>query len=153
MKSVILGENIKVLPKSLSVISFTVVSILLFIWIFVPTLKEFSAISMKANSAVALIFASLALYFLRDSNDNKFSKNLFGQFCAFLTFLIGFLTTIQYLFNIDFGIDELIASDFLNEESRSYPGRMSPIASLCFILLGCGLFFLKVPSANKNPNQ
>ncbi len=147
MKAVVLGEKIRVLPKALSIASFIPSFILLYIWTFVPSLKEFSALTMKANSSLCLVLASIALYFLRDASPtNNNIKIKIGQLCAFLVFLVGFLTTLEYFAGFNFNIDEMVATDFSNEESKNYPGRMSPIASICFVLLGLGLFFLKTPS-------
>lgn len=142
-----LGDNIKALPQGLSLISFVISSILLLIWIFVPSLKEYSAITMKANSASCLVLASIALAILKEpSTKNNRIQFFIARACSAAVFLIGLLTTIQYFAQIDLGIDQLIVTDFLNEESRTYPGRMSPIASICFVMLGLGLFFLKTPS-------
>src|SRR5690606_31956358 len=66
-----------------------------------------------------------------------------GIILAVLVLLIGTLSLFEYILEINIGIDEAIVSDFPSSESLLYPGRMSPIAAVSFILLGCALFFLR----------
>lgn len=140
MKTVILGEKIKELPRILTLVCFILSSFLLLMWLAVPSLKPYWAYMIKVNSAFSIVLASLALYFLISFP----SKYLWlSRILSFVVFLVGFLTTIEYSFHFNFGIDEFLSTDYLNEESRSFPGRMSPIAAICFILLGVGLFFMK----------
>lgn len=97
---------------------------------------------MKFNTCCALFAAALSLYlyFLSRSRGGKYGWIAY-TLCTF-TFSLGLATTFEYVFSINLGIDELIVSDFPSEESRAYPGRMSPIASFCFILLGGSLLLL-----------
>ncbi len=56
----------------------------------------------------------------------------------------------QYFFKIDFGIDQILVSDVINEESLMYPGRMSPIAALCLSLVGGALLLIDFKFTKKN---
>jgi signal transduction histidine kinase/PAS domain-containing protein len=117
----------------------------IFLWLFVPSLKEFSAGSMKFNTAVSILSASLSLWFLEDDpQDTSKCRLKVGYFFASITLVIGLLTLAQYILGFSFGIDELMVSDFRNAESSLYPGRMSPIAAVCLILMGAGLLFINV---------
>lgn len=130
--------------RSITVISSFLVSVvsgsLLFLWIFDPEQKEFSAVTMKANTSLGLFMSALSLYLL--SPGVSFRQHvLVGKIFAFGVFLIGFLTGLQYLSRENFGIDELLVRDFINQESHLFPGRMSPIAAACFVLIGLAFIF------------
>ena len=147
MKAVVLGEKLKLLPKIFCICSFIVSTAILTLWFFAPSIKPIMAYVMKANSAFSLSISSIALYLLRDleSHDRSW-RNLVGRILGLFVFVIGVLTSFEYIAELDLGIDEILVTDFLNEESRAYPGRMSPIAALCFLFLGLGIMFLKTPS-------
>ncbi|MFM6158995.1 MAG: sensor histidine kinase, partial [Sphaerospermopsis kisseleviana] len=53
--------------------------------------------------------------------------------------MIGFLTIIEYSFNVNLGIDELIIRESQNIPATSTPGRMSPNTAICLFLLGLAL--------------
>lgn len=57
--------------------------------------------------------------------------------------MIGALTLTEYGFGWDFGIDQLLFTEPLGTTDDSYPGRMSPVSALNFILIGCALLFLE----------
>ncbi|WP_185963136.1 PAS domain-containing protein [Flavobacterium gawalongense] len=56
--------------------------------------------------------------------------------------LIGLLTLGEYLFEINFGIDEFLFKEETRATATSDPGRMSPITAFCFILSGISLMLL-----------
>ena len=62
------------------------------------------------------------------------------------TFAAG--TLLEYLFRVNFGIDELLGAGYLMTQTSS-PGRMSPTTALCFIVLAAG-FTLAQTSPRKN---
>jgi signal transduction histidine kinase len=120
---------------------------LLAIWFFFPALKEFSGLTMKANTALGMITASVALAI---SNRRDTTNDVpWVRYGAGLVLLIGAATGIEYLGGINLGIDELLVRDFLNEESRRHPGRMSPITATCFCLLGIALLTIDTPTTKK----
>jgi diguanylate cyclase (GGDEF)-like protein/PAS domain S-box-containing protein len=57
-----------------------------------------------------------------------------------LVFLISSLTLMQYIFQVNFGLDQLFMQPFTLMKS-SHPGRMSPNTALCFMLASTALFF------------
>jgi PAS domain S-box-containing protein len=83
---------------------------------------------MKANSAAAALFAGCAL--LR-------SRRLDHPIYAFFVLLIGALTLIEYLWNANLGIDELMVRD--NSDYTFFAGRMSQYTSFGYVLLGLSL--------------
>lgn len=113
---------------------------LLAIWPFNPAMKEFSGPTMKANPTVGMLLAASSLAMLKRPSSPK--RERWGRWLAVGVILVGGATGIEYLSGLDFGIDEFLVDDFLNEESRRFPGRMSPIAATCFCLLGFALLVL-----------
>lgn len=91
-------------------------------------------VPMKANSALAFVLAGMALLALRCNSP----RIRWGGFvCALLVFLLGLLTSLEYLLNVDFAIDEMLV--------RGPGGRMSSASALNFMLLG--LVLLIMPQA------
>ena len=86
---------------------------------------------MKANSAVAMMLAAIALL-RRDYRDSPFY--------SIFVCLIGALTLGEYLLNANFGIDELLIRDTYYV---FIPGRMSQYTSIGFVLLGLSLLTMK----------
>ncbi len=82
---------------------------------------------IKANSAAAMMLASLAL--LRRNHRDL-------PFLSIAVFLIGALTLSEYSLGRNFGIDELLIRD---TNYIFYPGRMSPYTSIGYMLLGSSL--------------
>jgi PAS domain S-box-containing protein len=110
--------------------------VLLAIWLVAPGLKSFSAVTMKANTSLGLLLASSALLLLR-SGPSWVARILGG-----VVLVLGLATLAQYAFTVDLGIDELVATDFRNLESRPHPGRMSPLAAASFAALGSALLLV-----------
>ncbi len=108
----------------------------LIIWIFFPEYKEFSAVTMKANTSLAFLLISISIWLLRRGPDKT------GNFFAWTVLFIATLTNLEYIFDINLGIDEIIVSDFPNTESVMFLGRMSPIASLCLTFVSAALLTL-----------
>lgn len=102
-------------------------------------------VTMKANTAIALIIGAISLWLLHQKLKNKLNKKrlvLTVNFFACLVMLIGLLTSIQYLFHIDLGIDQLIFKEVKTEGISGIPGRMAPNSAVAFILLGTAIFLL-----------
>lgn len=99
----------------------------LFCWIL-------DAISMKPNTAITFILTSLALIFLQF---NLIPFTRIARVFAFLILIIGLLTFIEYTFDYDLHIDQLMCQTLVY-----FPGGMSPATSIVFILLGISLFFI-----------
>jgi PAS domain S-box-containing protein len=61
--------------------------------------------------------------------------------CAVIVMLFTAIIGLEYALNRDFGIDQLLGAGYITE-GGSTPGRMSPIAALCYFL--CGLALLRI---------
>jgi PAS domain S-box-containing protein len=95
------------------------------------------ASTMRVNTAIAFVLSSICLISLP-------TTRLGYKSLAIGVLLIGFLTLIEYAFNINLGIDELfyLEKDFISE--KGIPGRMSLNTAIGFLLCGVvGLLFMR----------
>ncbi|MBA4312543.1 MAG: hypothetical protein C0417_07925, partial [Chlorobiaceae bacterium] len=110
-------------------------------WIFdIPILKSIypNLVSMKANTAIGFILSGISLWFLIDEQTKQW-KIYFAQACAVIVALLGGLSLAQYLFGIDFGIDQLLFKEPVGAVETSNPGRMAPATAFNFLLIGISL--------------
>jgi two-component system sensor histidine kinase/response regulator len=94
------------------------------------------AVSMKANTAVALLFAALSL-FLGTARPTRLARTGSRVFSV-LVGIIGAVTLLEYLLNIPSGIDELLFRDG-GGLYAAVRGRMSPFSAVAFLALGIAL--------------
>jgi PAS domain S-box-containing protein len=88
--------------------------------------------SMKYNTALGLALYGMGLIFL--SVGRAKPAGLLGGLVA----LLGGLTLAEYVLGRNFGLDELFFPDYLIT-GTTFPGRMSPLATCCFLLMGLAL--------------
>lgn len=113
-------------------------------WLFnIATLKSVlpGLVTMKANTAIGFILSGLSLWFWHRHPPRHFSQHS-AQLWAFLVLLLGVLTLLQYIFPIDFGIDQLIFKESVDAIATAAPGRMAPNTALNFFLIGSALLLL-----------
>jgi len=106
-------------------------------------------VSMKINTAVCIGVLGTSLWYwiwLQQTNQDQRiqSARLVLIGAALITVLIGLLTTLQYFFNTNYGIDELLAKDDTSVISTSSPGRMAINTSITFIILGLSWLLLGI---------
>jgi PAS domain S-box-containing protein len=114
-------------------------------WTFdVTIMKSISSgfVSMKANTAFGFLLAGIALFILNDEHSTKQKVKIAG-ICSSIVILIGGLTIVQYLFALNFGIDQLLFSETPGAIGTSSPGRMGLNTAFNFLLLGVVLLILK----------
>src|SRR3990167_1378241 len=102
-----------------------------------------SYVPMQFNTALLFIFSGLGCLFV----------NTYPRISALFSipiFSIAGLTFLEYLFNVNLGIDELFLRADIYTNS-SYPGRIAPNTTICFLLLAIILIFQepKINYANK----
>ena len=122
-------------------------SIVLVGWAFdITVLKSLLPIwvSMKPNTAVTFVLIGLALILvslpsatLTHQRANQLS--LLARLCGLLAGLIGLFTLGEYLFSLNFGIDQWLFHEPAGTVGTSNPGRMAPETALCFVLLAVAL--------------
>ncbi|GAA6622937.1 putative bifunctional diguanylate cyclase/phosphodiesterase [Scytonema sp. NUACC26] len=124
-------------------------------WIFdVPVLKSVfpGLVAMKANTAIGLILAGSALKLWHRRASNQIIRRT-AQACALIVLAIGFLTVIEYGFNQDFHIDQLLFKTPIDPLNDAAPGRMAVHTAMTFVLLGCALLLLFIRHPNWQASQ
>jgi PAS domain S-box-containing protein len=145
-----IAPSVLVLPALASAAVGMVALVLLAIWIFVPEMKAFSGPTMKSNTALAFVFASSALWLVRlEGGKHAALRRRWATILAGAVIAVGAITSLEYLFGWSLGIDQLLADDFVLPESERFPGRMSPITSVSFVLLGVA--FLVIDRRSRHP--
>ncbi|MEG5160413.1 PAS domain S-box protein [Microcoleus sp. AT3-A2] len=120
-------------------------------WIFdLQLLKSIlpGLVTMKANTAVCFILGGFSL-FIQQIRRTKFTARKYQKNhkyliwgCSFLIILISLLTLVQYSFNLDLGIDQLLFKESYTLTITGTPGRMAPNTAGAFLLLGTALLLL-----------
>ncbi len=96
------------------------------------------AVSMKFNTAIAMILSGIAILLYSNSRSNTFAK-----IASATVFTIGILTLSQYAFNTNLGIDQLFFKEASSTASAIFPGRMALAASLIFSIIGLALLLIQ----------
>ncbi|NJO77354.1 MAG: PAS domain-containing protein [Cyanobacteria bacterium RM1_2_2] len=103
-------------------------------------------VTMKVNTAIGFILIGVSLQ-LWHSPQKIYTGHLLISQChsylAGIVILLALLTSVQYIFKINLGIDELILRDAFNPVETTFPGRMAPTTALNFLLLGLALLLIK----------
>ncbi|WP_413173136.1 PAS domain-containing protein [Anabaena azotica] len=135
------------LSSKLGITTALIGCIVLLGWIFnIPILKSMlpGLVAMKVNTALGFIFSGICLWLWHQYCQTKLLHlKLISQILAVMVALLGLLTIIQYIFNINLRIDQLLIKEAENAVFTSYPGRMAPNTALCFLWLGLALILLR----------
>ncbi len=109
----------------------------------IPALKSglSGLATMKANIALGFILCGISLWSLNYTPTKK-PIRIIANACAAIVVLIAALTLGEYLSNRDFGIDQLLFQDSSAASGTAFPGRMSPVTALNFLLLGAALILI-----------
>jgi PAS domain S-box-containing protein len=104
-------------------------------------------ISMKFNTAICFILLGSAL-FLQTCKSTGICKLVIITFSS-MVFVFSLLSFFEELFHYNLGIDQFFIRDHeINRTTQVYPGRMSPITAICFILLSTVLLSIKSEKNN-----
>jgi signal transduction histidine kinase len=95
-------------------------------------------ITMKANTALAIIAAGASLLLLGDHA----AARLVGRACAAIAGAIGLLTLSEHVVGWSLGIDELFFREVPGAIATTSPGRMGPNAAFSLTLAGLALWEL-----------
>ena len=108
-------------------------------WIFdIPALKSIypDFVTMKANTAICFLLIGVSLFLLQAKwRGNKIAFRV-ASLCAFVVFLVGFLTLLEYVFGWNFNIDQLLFKESATAILTSSPGRMAFNTSIIFLIIG-----------------
>jgi PAS domain S-box-containing protein len=99
-------------------------------------------VTMKANTAIAFLLSGVALLLLSNEQCTKWQRTAAQVLSGTVAFLGG-LTLCQYVFEIDFGIDQLLFKEASSAVGTSQLGRMAPNTAISFIFIGVALSLLK----------
>lgn len=141
-------KSLQYISQFLSIAVFVLGCLVSLGWIFdISILKSVlpQLVSMKANTAIALIIGAISLWLLNHKKETKPNNKrllITINFLSSLVIFIGLSTLIQYIFNIDLGIDQLIFKEIKPENIPGIPGRMAPNTALAFILLGSAILLI-----------
>lgn len=109
----------------------------------IPMLKSpspgFSTI--KSNVGLCFILIGISLWFLQTKRTDKWMRRI-AQVCAVVVALIGFLTLIEYLLNINLFIDQMLFKEPAGAIYTSSPNRMAFTAALNLFMAGIALILL-----------
>ena len=132
--------------KYLGAVTIAVGGVVLLGWCFnIPALKSIlpGFVSMKANTAIGFILAGVALLLLAWAPSSPSAPlRWLARACAATVVLLGLLTLCQYLFGLNFGIDQLFFHEPAGTVDTFFPGRMALNTALNFFLFGCALLLL-----------
>jgi diguanylate cyclase (GGDEF)-like protein/PAS domain S-box-containing protein len=123
------------------ILAFTVGALVLLGWLFdIVWLKSLipGFVTMKVNTAIAVFMAGIGLLTTQGEQARSGTRWV-GRAAASLILLLALLTLVQYFFDIDFGIDNLLFSDQAPANEWNVPGRMSPATAICLLLIGLAL--------------
>ncbi len=107
--------------------------------IFLSPSSGFSTI--KSNVGLVFILIGVSLFLLQTKRVNKNNRRI-TQILAFFVVLIGFLTLIEYIFNINLGIDQILFKETIGALHTSSPNRMAFSAALNTFLAGMSILLL-----------
>jgi hypothetical protein len=91
---------------------------------------------MQYNTALCFLISGIGIIALKT---NQETIRIAG---AIFVFTLGLVTLSQYIFNVNFGIDELFMDAYINTKV-SHPGRMAPNTALCFAITGALMLYYK----------
>jgi signal transduction histidine kinase len=134
-----------ILPRTAAAITIAIALSALAGWTFgVTALKSVfpHEAPIEANTALGLILAGGALWRVPRGSP---SARRDAQVMAGAVLLLGLATLAQYVFDLDFAIDELFFQD-TSDVPGGIPGRMSPYSAVAFAGLGIALSALNAPS-------
>ena len=102
--------------------------------------------SMKANTAVAFIAMGIGVVLLSGDRVGPRSRRI-GFACIAAATTIALVTGVQWLIGRDLGVDEILFNDRLGAVGTVDSGRMSPMTSIAFVVLG-----VAVAARNRAPD-
>ncbi len=146
-ESSVLTSRVHWLRKAAGIFAASVGLAVLAGWMFdIQTLKSVlpGLITMKPITATAFVLCGFALWAVQVPGDTHLAgaRPPFVIAASAITVVIGLFTLLEYWLHLDLGIDKFPLRD--TSVDQSFPGRMSPLSALAFILLGTALLLLKI---------
>ncbi len=98
---------------------------------------------MQYNTAFSFILLGLSLLLISASLPNL------SITCSVIVGIISFFTLLEYILNINLGIDEFLFKHYITIPTP-YPGRMATNTAFCFLFISCGLTLVSIRHWLKN---
>jgi diguanylate cyclase (GGDEF)-like protein/PAS domain S-box-containing protein len=139
-----LFKSLRIYCQASAIIVFSLACLVLYGWAFhIGSLMTVfpGLVTMKANTALGLGFAAISLWLLLPGESRRLRGHL-ARFLALIVVLIGAMTLCEYVFHLDFGIDQLLVKDLNGSLGTSSPGRLAPMTATAFITIGLALLLL-----------
>jgi len=95
-------------------------------------------LTMKTNMAASLLMAGVSLLLIEPRRTSS-SRRAVGMVLAGAVFLVGALTVCEHIFNADFGIDQLLATEAPGAFATAQPNRVGPPGCMSLMLIGAAL--------------
>jgi PAS domain S-box-containing protein len=103
---------------------------------------DLGAVTMPMNAAIASLAAGTAAILAHEPRP-RLRRARAGRACALVAVAIGLATLIEYLANVDLGIDQLLVRiPPAAGRNPSAPGRMAALSALSFVFAGLALVTL-----------
>jgi signal transduction histidine kinase len=137
-------------PRAISVIVVAVSLIVLAGWTLgVPILTSFGrgGVTMKANTALGLLFSAASLWFLAGHNSPR--EKALGYLCSAVTLFIGAATLAAYMWGTMGWVDQLVFHATTDTGRTATPGRMAASTALTFVIMALSLLTLDVTVARR----
>jgi signal transduction histidine kinase len=99
-------------------------------------------VSMKASTALCLILSGGSLLFQASPVAASWQR-LLARLLAVIVVAAATLTLVEYVFQLDIGLDRMLFRQSNAAGVEAFPGRMSLTTGLDFVFLGAALFSLE----------
>ncbi len=99
--------------------------------------------TIKSNTGLAFLLIGISLWFMQTKRINIHNKQV-AQVLAFIVLMFGFLTLIEYIFNLNLGIDQILFKEATGALNTSSPNRMALTTTFNFILAGLSILLWNV---------
>ena len=103
--------------------------------------------TIKSNTGLAFLLIGISIWFIQTKRI-KFHNQRIAQILAFIVLIIGFLTLIEYIFNLNIGIDQILFKEAVGALNTSAPNRMALTTVINFILAGICILLWNVKTPN-----
>jgi signal transduction histidine kinase len=108
--------------------------------------------TMKANTAITIILAAVALLLLRPVPQRP-GLRMLGHLCAVVVMVIPALTLSEYIVGWNLGIDQLLFHESQSAVGTAVPGRMGANSTVILILDSLALLLLDVEWRRLRPSE
>ena len=136
------------ISEAVALITLSIGGCVLLGWVLnIPAMKSVlpGFVTMKANTALCFVLLGFSLWLLQTKRANKLMIAV-AKACVSIVILVAGLTLAEYMFGLDFSIDQLLFKEGMNAVLTTHPGRMAINTTVELIILAAALFVLNIKS-------